>query len=203
MRTSAALAAALFLAVPLLAQPTVDVTAFAGYRWGGTIDDDGFYAEGEELSVADSGSVGAIVGFGLGPNLSLELSVSRQQSELESSFGIFDPETVLGDVDLTYYQAGVTFEWGRDVRPFFGASLGAATIDPDIPETSSETRFAGSFSAGVKLHLSDHVGLRLDGKMLWIALEGEDDCYSLCYEDGMYGDGMLQGEVAAGVIIFF
>lgn len=195
----------LLFAAPLLAQPTVDLTAFLGYRWGGTIDDDVSNAFGDELSVADSGSYGAILGFGLSPNFQIELSASRQQSELETSSGLFDPEVPVGDIDVSYYQAGVTWEWGRDVRPFAGLSLGAAVLDPDVPHTSSETRLAGAFTGGVKLRLSDRVGVRLDAKMLWVALDDGDERYYDDYYDwdGMHGDGMLQGEIAAGLIIYF
>lgn len=195
-------AASLLIAVPLLAQPTIDLTAFAGYRWGGTIDDEASNVFGSELSVADSGSYGAILGLGLSPNFQIELSASRQQSELETSLGLFDPETPIGDIDVSYYQVGASWEFGRDLRPFAGLGLGAAVLDPDLPDTSSETRLAGSFFGGIKIRLNEFVGIRLEGKMLWVALEDGDDCYSECYY-GETGEGMLQGEVAAGVIIFF
>lgn len=197
--------ASLLLAVPLVAQPTVDLTPFIGYRWGGTIDDETANVFGTDLSVADSESYGVILGFGLSPNFQIELSASRQASELEASEGLFDPEIPLGDIDVSYYQAGITWEWGRDVRPFVGLSLGAAVLDPDLPGTSSETRLAGTFGGGLKLRLSDRLGVRLDGKMLWVALDDEwDDRYDDCYYDcGMHGEGMIQGEVSAGLIIYF
>ncbi len=201
MRKAAFLVVPLLLALPLAAQPTVDLTPFIGYRWGGTIDESSSNVFGSDLSVADSGSYGAILGFGLGPNFQIELSASRQQSELEASLGLFDPETPIGDIDVSYYQAGVSWEFGRDVRPFAGLSLGAAVLDPDLPDTSSETRLAGTFFGGFKLHLTDRIGVRLEGKMLWVALENDDRCnYCDYYESG---EGMLQGEVAAGLIIFF
>jgi hypothetical protein len=190
----------ILFALPLLAQPTIDFTAFAGYRWGGTIDGETSNLFGADLSIADSSSYGAILGIGLSPNLQVELSANRQESNLDASFGLFDPETFISGVEVTYYQAGVTWEWGRDVRPFVGGSLGAVVIDLDLPETSRETRVAATFSGGVKLHLSERIGLRLEGKMLMIALEESDDCYS-CYDET--GRAIMQGEVAAGLIIFF
>jgi opacity protein-like surface antigen len=201
MRKAALMVSLLLVAAPLLAQPRVDLTAFVGYRWGGTIDAGADNVFGTDLSVADSGSYGAILGFSLNPNVQIELSASRQASELEASRGVFDPKTPLGEIDVTYYQIGATWGYGREVRPFAGMSLGAAVLDPDLPNTSSETRFAGTVFGGLKIRLSENLGVRLEGKMLWVALEDEDACYS-CYYDGG-GAGMLQGEVAVGLIIYF
>ncbi|HEY0788071.1 MAG TPA: hypothetical protein VGE86_05465, partial [Thermoanaerobaculia bacterium] len=91
MRKAALIVALLLLPLPLLAQPTVDLTPFIGYRWGGTIDDEASNVFGSDLAVADSGSYGAILGLGLSPNFQIELSASRQESELEASLGLFDP----------------------------------------------------------------------------------------------------------------
>lgn len=192
----------------LVAQVPIDITPYVGWRWGGSIDsaipDPTNLFWGETLEIEDAGSYGLIVGFGVGYNLQIELSASRQESELIASDRIFAPGTVLGDIDVTYYQAGVTWEWGRDVRPFLGGSLGAATLDPKFPMSSSETRFAGSFFGGLKLRLTDRLGVRLDGKMLWIALDDDDRdfCRGGCY-DGYGGNGVIQGEVAMGLIIYF
>ncbi|HEY0590548.1 MAG TPA: hypothetical protein VGF40_02180 [Thermoanaerobaculia bacterium] len=201
MRKAALIVALLLLPLPLLAQPTVDLTPFIGYRWGGTIDDEASNVFGSDLSVADSGSYGAILGLGLSPNFQIELSASRQESELEASLGLFDPETPIGDIDVSYYQVGATWELGRDVRPFAGVSLGAAVLDPELPDTSSETRLAGAFFGGFKLRLSKYIGVRLEGKMLWVALEENDQCHSCYYDES--GHGMMQGEVAAGLIFYF
>jgi hypothetical protein len=190
----------LLLPCSALAQPYVDLTPFVGYRWGGTIDEPN--ALGTELSVAESGSYGLILGLAFSPSFALELSIGRQQSDLAASSGLFEPETRVGGVDLTYYQIGGTFEWGRDVRPFFGAGLGAATIDPDLSGTTSETRFAGTFTGGVKIRLNQRLGLRVDGKLLYVALNDSESC-STCYYDDYYADLLVQGEVALGLIVYF
>lgn len=193
---------ALLIAVPAsLAAQAIDVTPFAGYRWGGTIDREPNLFD-TDLEIVDSASYGLIVGFVVSPAVQVELSVHRQASELAADTGLFEPEVPVADVDLTWYQIGGTLEWGRDIRPFVQGSLGAATIDPDAAGATSETRFAGTFGAGVKLRVSDRIGFRLEGKGLWMALDdGDDDqiCYDYCYS----GSGIFQGEVLLGVIFMF
>ena len=58
----------------------------------------------------------------------------------------------LGDVDISYYQAGLFYNWGRgQVNPFFGVSLGVAHIEPKFSTLESQDRFAGSLAGGVKV----------------------------------------------------
>ena len=182
----------------------VEVTPFAGYRWGGTIEADQSPIFGEDVEVDDASSYGLTLDIPVGYNFAFELLASRQNSTFITDEGLFGGDEELADVTVSYYHAGVIWHLdtpSREVRPFLTLSLGTASLDPDIEGVSSESRLSGSFGGGAKLMFSDHVGVRLEGRGLWIdvAEDDDDDCWR-CDEES---EAMTQGEVSAGLVVRF
>lgn len=188
----------------------LEITPSIAYRWGGTIYGDQTYVFNQDLDVAPSAAAGITVGFPIGNSgMKLELLANRQQSELESNGGLFEPGIQVADMDVTYIHAGIQIPFGasRNAIPYGVASAGVAILDPRISGLSSENRFSGSLGIGVKLPLSRNFGVRLEGRGYFVAMDNNsDDCF-VCgqYDDDYYyyDDTFYQGEVSAGFTFSF
>jgi hypothetical protein len=196
-----------FFLIPALAsaQPgQFEITPFAGYRLGGEFNaaDNDLFDRDLDAEIEESAIYGVIVGIPLGYNWKLELLASRQESTFIVDEGLFAPIQELGDVTLTHYHAGFTYEWGLgQVNPFFTGTLGLARIQPDFPELNAENRFAGSLGGGAKIFFSPNIGIRLEGRGYWTDL-GTDwrDRYDRYDSDD---DGLFQAEASGGLIFSF
>ena len=180
-----------------------ELTPFLGYRWGGTIFADQTFLFGQDVDVAPSANIGASLGIPLGSSgLKLELMASRQSSELEIDRGLFDPESDVADIDVTYLHAGVQFPFARsrNASPYFVVSAGVANIDPQITGVSAENRFSASAGLGVKVPMNRNLAIRFEGRGYYTALEEETDC-SFC--DYFYNRDFYQGEVNLGLVFSF
>jgi opacity protein-like surface antigen len=180
-----------------------EITPFLGYRWGGTIFADQTFLFGQDVDVKSSAAPGISLGIPLGSTgLKLELMANRQDSELETDGGLFDPENEVADIEVTYFQAGVQipFAQSRNARPYAVVSAGIANLDPQLLGVSAENRFAASAGIGVKLPVSRNLAFRFEGRGYYVSMEEEDDC-RIC--DYYYNDNFYQGEVNAGVVFSF
>jgi hypothetical protein len=180
-----------------------ELTPFVGYRWGGTIFADQTFIFGEDVDVASSANFGLNLGIPLGDSgMKLELMANRQSSELETEGGLFEPENEVADIDVTYLHAGLQFPFGqsRNATPYFIVSAGLANLDPQITGVSAENRFSASAGVGVKLPISNNLGIRLEGRGYFTALEEQDDC-AVC--DYFYNEDFYQGEVNLGLVFSF
>jgi Outer membrane protein beta-barrel domain len=195
------------LLIPALAaaQPgDFELTPFAGYRLGGEFDaaNTDLFDDDLDAEIEEGGIFGVILGIPLTPGWKLELLASRQESTFIIDEGLFSPTEELGDVTLTFYHAGFTYEWGRgQVNPFITGTLGLARIEPDFPELNAENRFSGSLGGGAKIFFSPNVGIRLEGRGYWTDLGTDwDDRFDRYDSDG---DGLFQAEASAGLIFAF
>lgn len=180
---------------------TVDLTPFAGFTWGGTIfaeDSRLFRVDAEAESAAN---LGLSLGIPVGDNgMKIELMASRQMTDLQTTNGgLFSGGRDLADIDVTYLHAGLLFPFSasRNVTPFFVVSAGIANIDPDVAGASNESRFSASAGAGVKVPLTNNLGLRLEGRGFFTATEEDDNC-SFCEDRNFY-----QGQVNLGLVFSF
>ena len=195
----------LLVAPSVLAQPVgLEITPVYGFRTGGTIDEDTTDVFLDDAEVDDSGFYGVIVDVDLSRYLQLELLFNHQQSELDYEGDLFEPGSDIGDIDVTYWQAGLIWRHpATDVQPFFGMTLGGTTLKPDLPGLDSENKFGGSMGGGVKVFLNRNIGLRLEGRGYWTYLgdsDNNDCCYDYYYD---YGESFTQFEGSLGLIIAF
>lgn len=181
----------------------VELSVFAGYRWGGTVFADTGVIFGEDLQVESSPSFGADLAIPIGNNgVKLTLMASHQSSELGIGGGLFEPDDEIADFDVTYFHGGVQFPFAvsRNAVPYALVSAGIANLDPQIPGLSDETRFSASAGIGVKVPLNRALSLRLEGRGFYTALEDNTDC-AFC--DYFIDQNFYQGEVNAGLSISF
>lgn len=182
-----------------------EITPLLSYRWGGTIFAEQTDVFGTDVAAESSGALGAIVGIPIGNSgLKLELMASRQQTALEAGGGLFDFEEEFGDLNVTYYHAGVLipFARSRNVTPFVTLSAGIANLDPEVRGVGSENRFSAAASIGVKVPIADNLGFRFETRGFFTSTdETDDDCYYGCYWNE--NRDFYQGEAAIGLVISF
>lgn len=216
--TTLLLAAGLALAaLPAAAQPgpygppggSIQISAFGAYRLGGEFDgvdfDDDVF-DLIDLEVDDGGGYGVALDARLTGGLFLELWVSRQETELSESEGLFVPTEALFDLEVDYYHAGLLYEWRPgQAHPFFAVSVGATRFAPDAPGLDDLVRPSLSIGGGAKVMFSDNVGLRLEGRLITTLVEEDDDEFCdrrVCYD---FDDDVTfyQGEGRVGLIVAF
>lgn len=162
----------MLLSLPALAQDKplrFEITPFAGYRIGGTFEDDDTNAE---LDLDEGGSFGLALNMKADANTEYELTYSHQSTDVDVGDVVAGAPPL--DIDVDYVQLGGTYLWdGERSRPFLVATLGIAHLDPDEATLDSETYFAFSIGGGWKLFPSRRLGLRLEGRFYGTLLDSD------------------------------
>jgi hypothetical protein len=204
MRRARGIALSTLLTV-LLAAPArgeVEVALWGGYQGGGSFD-----VEGGELHLPGAPSVGITVDVTVREDAQVELSYSRQATELRLRGGALAPSTTLMDMAVEYYQLGGLLEWPHARwRPFFAMTIGATRFAPEPADVASVWRFSGVLGGGTKLELTEHLRLRLQGRLLLPWISGSSSFF--CSLPGgclisVSGTVMAQGDVSAGLVAVF
>jgi opacity protein-like surface antigen len=192
----------LLLLVPAAAwaERGFEITPFAGFRFGGSFEDN---TTGADLKVGESGSFGLILGLRDTPETHYELFYSFQRTELRGS-GTFGG-VPLFDLDIHYLHLGGTYEFQSEtVRPFISGGVGLTFLDPSGAGLDSSTNFSMSLGGGVKIPFSSRVGMRLEGRGYLTVLPNSTEIF--CVSSGgvacavrVTGDVLGQFELLAGV----
>jgi hypothetical protein len=194
---------------PAAQAQTVEITPFAGYRFGGSfaLGTGAGDALAGELEVADAASFGVSVSVKVAEDGELEALFARQDTRL-SAAGFFTSQPLF-DLALETYQLGGNYLFRDEdarVRPYIGVGLGLTRLIPEASGRESETRFAASFAAGAKAYLGAHIGFRVEVRGFFTVLEsGSDvfcDSFSGCFVRTS-GSELSQAEVRGGLILRF
>ncbi len=193
------------IGLPAASASDFEFTPFVGYRLDGEFDrvsGAGFY----DTEIEESDALGFILGFNVSPNLMIELMASRQATELvDPGFSLGSSFKIL-DLDVDYYHIGLLYQWRPGhIEPFVVGSLGATSFSPDVLGFSDETRFSVSLGGGVKMFISNHLGLRLEGRVFSTLIDRDDDVF--CERNDCYrfddSDYLTQSELRGGLIFRF
>jgi hypothetical protein len=154
---------AVLLGAPVVAraQTPVEITPFAGYRFGGDFFE---LITGEPVDLDGAPAFGVAVDVPLNAvhGYQIEGLFSHEQADLTVHRQPFGPATV-ARVSVDHWMGGGLQEFGGErVRPFLTGMLGLTRY---YGEGDSEIRFALSAGGGVKLFPTRHLGLRLDGRV--------------------------------------
>lgn len=184
-----------------------ELTGFVGYLWGGGVD-----IVGGQISTEAAADFGGILGIRIRRDAMLEFSYTRQNSKLllKNLSGFVQESTDLG---IDYFQIGMLGE-ARQLSgpavPFISFSLGATHYNPTASNfagfaISDEWRFSTILGGGVKALFSEHVGVRAQGRLLATFLNsgGGMWCGGGGCSLGVFGTGVLQGEVSGGLVLAF
>lgn len=177
----------------------VDLTPFIGYRYGGTLFADQSNLFNQNVDIESSANYGVSLGIPVNPyGVKIELLASRQNTHFTNGNGLFSPNSNLGDIDITYYQAGVMFPFAqsRSAMPYVSVTGGLANLDPAGSNASSSNRFAASAAIGVKIPLQRNLSLRIEERGYYTALSNYDNCRNCYYT---YNHDLYQGETNVGL----
>lgn len=147
-----------------------EFTPYAGYRFGGTFED-----ENDTVSVEldDRNSAGFIFNVREAENTQWEIIFSRQQTRADTTqVSGLGPRV---DVDVEYLQGGGTYQ-GRlrnGVRPYLAATLGAARIAPQVSGLGDDSFWSFSIGTGLQIRPSARFGIRLEARA-WGTLVDSD-----------------------------
>jgi hypothetical protein len=195
------LAAALLTAGPSTAiAQAIQIVPFGGYRFGGDLYE---WFTGTALDAEAAPCAGVVVDVSLRERTSLSFLYSRQWTTV----AVVDPvhPTVQSQkLFVEHWHIGGTQDLeDGPVRPFLAGGGGLTRIGG---ARDSEMRFSLAGSAGVKLMPSEHVGLRLEGRVYAVWVEGgvhRGICggYGCAFDlDALF---LWQGELTAGLVVGF
>ncbi len=148
------------------ATPKFEITPTAGYFLGGSLK---FY-EGK-LKIRDNVSYGLILGMPIRRGTRLELSYTGMSSTAE-----WRPNLNYADkypsrnfkMNVNYFLVGGSQDavLSPKVRGFGGVRLGMAWFNTTAGDIDDVFRFAASLGGGLKVYLTQRVGLRFQANML-------------------------------------
>lgn len=199
-------AALLAAAVPAAAQESSEVysnfeiTPFYGYMAGGEFEDP---ISGGDRDIEEDNNFGVIFNAAVDKWRHYELLYSTQSTEIGGGVPM--------DLDVEYLQIGgtVSSQDAERVIPYFGITVGAARFSPDAPGFDDETKLAFSVAGGLKVPITEHIGLRFDARAFISLLDTDGNIF--CVSDSGGGacairtksDTLLQYQAALGVTVGF
>jgi hypothetical protein len=144
------------------AQGRVEFGGFYGYQFGGRIN-----TNVGTIQIADHANFGFTFDLAVGRKIQIEFSYSRQDSQ--ATLLPFGETTIpLFNTAIEYYQVGGLAEVSTNrIRPYVVVTAGAININPQPSGINNSIRFAFSAGAGIKAFVAPHVGVRLQGRVLF------------------------------------
>ena len=147
------------------AQVRFDITPSYGYVFSTNVR----AAQGDVI-IVDSPDYGLTLDIGhanLPGGMMIQLMYNRQNTKLDLREWPSKVRSTLFDLIVEYWQIGVVrpLKMGK-VQPYGIVGLGAASFNPVGSTWGTEWLFAAHFGGGVKVLLSESVGLRFQGRAL-------------------------------------
>lgn len=133
-----------------------------------------------------------------------EVLYARQSSEVEGLTPL--------DIDIQYLHIGglVNFtDTSPYVVPFFGLTIGATRFKPDATGLDTATKLSFSAGGGLKIPVTNHIGIRLDARAFVTAMNGKADVFCASGSSGgtclirAQSDTFVQYSLGLGVIAGF
>ena len=158
-------------AQPAQGQPreyNFEITPFAGYMAGGRFKDP---LDDSDRDIESDRDYGLFLNMNAGgPDRQYELLYSRQGTRIEGATPL--------DLTVQYLQIGgiVSFTDVQPVVPFFGITVGATRFSPDDAFDDS-TRFSFTVGGGVKVPITEHIGVRLDARAFVTIMNSDSEFF--------------------------
>lgn len=144
-----------------LSAQIIEINGFTGYALNGTAK----LYDGD-FKISDAQNYGGKIAFGVSTTTFLELSYMRSDTE-GRFYSFYDPPGNLVQFSSNYIQVGGLQEanFGR-ISPFGTVAVGLVVWSPKESQYSSKTQFAATVGGGLKIWLTEVIGIRLQGSML-------------------------------------
>ena len=178
-----------------------EFTPFVGYMAGGEFED----PVDESDRDLDAGTdYGIFIDAAAEWWRHYEMIYARQSTEVDG----FEPF----DMDVEYLQFGGTVSYPdteyTHVIPYFAMTVGAARFSPDAAGLDDETKFALTIGGGLRIPITEHLGVRLDLRAFGTVLDSDSDIFcvssaGLTCRIKAKGDFFLQYSANLGVTVGF
>lgn len=192
----------ILLTIPVLAQAqqsAVEVTPFAGYRFGGTFENEESTARYE---LEDSSSFGLLVNLPHKVNTQWEILYSQQGSAEAIYEGDAGPDPLV-DVDVHVLQMGGTYLFeGERAIPYLAATLGGTHIRTSSTESRDDTFFSGSIGIGMKFLPTSRVGIRVEARAYGTLVSSSSELFCSTGPDANVCAIRLDGKLLSQVETF-
>lgn len=179
---------------------TFELTPYAGYMFGGEFEDP---TDESERDLEADAAFGVIFDIAADEWRHYEFLYSNQSSEVDGAAPF--------DMDVQYLQIGgiVSHPDARYAIPYFGITLGGAQFSPDAPGLDTETKLSFSVGGGMRIPITDHIGVRFDARA-FITMLDTDDGEIFCVSAGgatcsirAKSDTFMQYAASLGVTVGF
>lgn len=139
----------------------IEINGFTGYALNGTAK----LYDGD-FRINDAQNYGGKLAFGVSSTTFLELSYMRSDTEGRFFPFLGSPGELVG-LSSNYIQVGGLQEanFGR-ISPFGTVAVGLVVWSPKNSQSASKTQFAATVGGGLKIWITDMIGIRLQGSML-------------------------------------
>ena len=177
-----------------------EFTPFVGFMAGGEFEDP---TDNSDRDLDEDSNFGLIVDAATADGWRFyELLYTTQSTSVDGATPL--------DMDVQYLQIGgiVTYPDASRVIPYFGLTVGAARFSPDAPGFDDETKIAASVAGGLRVPITDHIGVRLDLRAFITVLDTDGDLFCVSSEGltcniRAKSDTFLQYSAALGVTVGF
>lgn len=154
----------LLFAFSAKAQGDIEITGFGGYTFKNS-----FGILGGSATVGDGFTYGGSLAFNLRDDTDIQFYYSRQESTFTARSTV-DNLNVRTDGTVNYWMLGgvQNFQGMNPNLYFYGVfRLGGVTFAPRDSNIDNTTKFAASLGGGIKYFISDQVGIKISGNMLF------------------------------------
>jgi hypothetical protein len=138
-----------------------EITTYTGYMFGGR--GYGYYTD---INISDGQNFGIQLDFTLMRDVQVELSYTRLVSKA-TAWDYRENEQEIFDLASEYFMVGALYQldYGR-FKPFGMVLGGIAAHSPQRTNYNNKISGAISLGAGIKIFITDMVGIRLQGRLL-------------------------------------
>jgi len=139
----------------------LEINGFYGWQLHGTAK----LYDGD-FRINDAANYGGKLSVGLSSTTHVELSYMRSDTE-GTFYPFFGTPSDRIQFSSNYIQVGGLQEVNLDrIRPFGTFAMGLAVWDPKTSQLNTKTQFSATVGAGLKIWLTDFLGIRIQGSML-------------------------------------
>ena len=202
------LGAALFVSAPAAAEPPTrevqqfEVSPFIGYRVGGSFR---LIGTGQHIELDDHGSFALALDARADESTQYELFYGRQSTVLRAN--ALAPASI--DVEYLHIGGTVALDEAQRVKPYLAGGLGITRFSPDPALGHEDTRFSVSLALGVRVPVSRHFSLRLEGRGLLTPVNTDSALFCRSDQSGalcqvrVRGSSFFQFDFLAGAAYAF
>jgi opacity protein-like surface antigen len=202
------LSAALLVSAPAAAEPPArevqqfEVSPFIGYRVGGSFR---LIGTGQHIELDDHGSFALALDARADESTQYELFYGRQSTVLRAN--ALAPASI--DVEYLHIGGTVALDEAQRVKPYLAGGLGITRFSPDPALGHEDTRFSVSLALGVRVPVSRHFSLRLEGRGLLTPVNTDSALFCRSDQSGalcqvrVRGSSFFQFDFLAGAAYSF